>query len=98
MIDKDYVGSWKILFGYCTGNPATKNAKWFTVETIIRNETLGRALWKARKKGYSRSEDICADFIFSVTDALNGKRLDERDVDIAMLEANQLLYDETGTE
>jgi hypothetical protein len=95
MIDKNYVGSWEICFGYCTGNPLAGNDSWFTTKQIIHNETLGKALFEARKAGYKVSDDVCADFLFNVKDVLNGQFLDEVDTSIAMTEATKLLFDET---
>lgn len=86
------ISSWKIKFGYVTGNPKHGNDGWFICKSHILNKTLPVALYEARKEGYKKSEDICADFVFSVME--NGSLVSDVIVCLAMAEANQILIDE----
>lgn len=94
-INPETKGTWLIKFGYCTGNPLAGNDGWFTTETLISNENLGEALFEARKSGYNISGDICADFLFSVTNFHTGILVDGIDTCQAMVEATRILVELT---
>jgi hypothetical protein len=41
---------------------------WFSVTRTYKNVSMNVAIEKCRKVGYSKSDDICADWVFSVSE------------------------------
>ena len=58
---------WTVNMGFATGEKHW--ARWFSIKRTYKNCTLPQAIAKTRRYGYTKSDDICADWVFWCEDS-----------------------------
>lgn len=88
MIDLKRKSTWKVSMGFATGDARRLSDRWFYIVGTSKNLSAPEAMNVIRRNAYSHNDDICADWVFELSDELTGEPLSI--VDIAHVEEMSL--------